>query len=56
MQTALEDAGLEKDAVKFSKQMRTYEDGMPVYEIKFVVPGEANQAELYLGLRRDGPH
>ncbi len=41
MQTALEDAGLEKDAVKFSKQMRTYEDGMPVYEIKFVVPGEA---------------
>ena len=41
VQTALEDAGLEKDAVKFSKQMRTYEDGMPVYEIKFVVPGEA---------------
>ena len=40
VEIALKDAGLQKDSVTFNKKMRTYEDGMPVYEIQFLVPGE----------------
>lgn len=40
VRTALDDAGLKKEDVVFNKKMRTYEDGMPVYEIQFLVPGE----------------
>ena len=37
---ALQDAGLDEKSVIFNKKMRTFEDGMPVYEIRFLVPGE----------------
>ena len=40
VETALKDAGLDLDSVTFNKKMHTYEDGMPVYEIEFLVPGE----------------
>ena len=40
VEIALKDAGLQKDSVTFNKKMHTYEDGMPVYEIQFLVPGE----------------
>ena len=40
VEIALKDAGLQMDSVTFNKKMRTYEDGTPVYEIQFLVPGE----------------
>ena len=44
VEIALKDAGLEEDAVKFSKKMHSVEDGHLVYEISFIVPGEAKYA------------
>ena len=34
------DAGLTEDAVTFSKKMQDYDDGIKIYEIDFIVPGE----------------
>ena len=44
VEIALKDAGLEEDAVKFSKKMHSVEDGHMVYEISFIVPGETKYA------------
>ena len=39
-EAVLADAGLTNDAVTFSKKMNDFEDGIDVYEMDFLVPGE----------------
>lgn len=40
VEAALTDAGLTQDGVTFSKKMSDYENGVSIYEIDFLIPGE----------------